>query len=161
MQIARNMVVLLAYRLSTLEGDLLEEAEVQDPAAYLHGGYDGIFPKVEMALEGKSLNDEINLVLEPEDAFGEFEPELVRVEPVDTFPGPIEVGSQFEGESPDGHLRVYTVTDLAEGKAVVDGNHPLAGRALRLSCRVIGLRAALPEEIAHGHVHGPGEHHHH
>lgn len=158
--IGKNMVVMLAYRLSTLDGELLEEAGGDQPAAYLHGGYDSIFPKVEAALEGRIAGDEIDVILEPQDAFGDFDADLVRVEPVESFPGTVQVGSQFEGESPDGRLRVYTVTDIAEGQAVVDGNHPLAGNALRVACRVVAMRAALPEEIAHGHVHGPGDHHH-
>ncbi len=162
MNIAKNTVVTLSYRLATLDGDVLEEAGGSDPAAYLHGGYDGIFPKVEEALEGKTIGDEVEVVLEPDDAFGEYDAELVRMEPAHLFPAEVKVGMQFEGASEDGHHHlIYTVTDVAEGKVVVDGNHPLAGRGLRVSCRVEGVRPALEEEIAHGHVHGPEGHHHH
>lgn len=162
MLIAKDTVVSLSYRLTTLQGELLEEAMADQPVAYLHGGYDGIFPKVEAALEGKSAGAEADVVLEPEDAFGDYEAELVRIEDLDRFPPGVETGMQFEGSSEDGqHQLLYTVTDVADGKVVVDGNHPLAGQSLRVQCRVEDVRQATPEEVAHGHVHGPDGHHHH
>jgi len=162
LRIAKDTVVVISYRLSTLEGELLEEAPQDDPAAYLHGGYDGIFPKVEAMLDGKSVGEQVELVLEPEDAFGDYDAELVRMEPAHLFPEEVAVGMQFEGSSEDGHHQMlYTVTDIADGNVVVDGNHPLAGKSLRVACEVVEVRAALPEEVAHGHVHGPHGHHHH
>ena len=161
MRIARDMVVELSYRLSTMQGEMLEESTAVEPVAYLHGGYDGIFPKLEAALEGLAAGAEADVVLEPEDAFGDYDAELVRMEDLDRFPPGVEVGMQFEGASEDGHHHLlYTVTDVAEGKVVVDGNHALAGRALRIQCRVEDVREATAEEIAHGHVHGAGGHHH-
>lgn len=162
MQVGKDTVVTLSYRLTTLQGELIEEATQDQPAAYLHGGYDGIFPKVEAALEGQAVGAEADVVLEPEDAFGDYDAELVRMEEADLFPPEVEVGMQFEGASEDGqHYMLYTVTDIADGKVVVDGNHPLAGQTLRVQCRVVGVRSALPEEVEHGHVHGPEGHQHH
>jgi len=162
MQIIKDTVVTLSYRLSTLQGEMLEEASTEQPAAYLHGGYDGIFPKVEAALEGKEAGADADVVLEPDDAFGDYDAELVRMEEVSLFPPEVQIGMQFEGVSEDGqHHMLYTVTDIADGKVVVDGNHPLAGQSLRVQCRVLAVRPALPEEIEHGHVHGPEGHHHH
>lgn len=161
MLIGKDTVVTLTYQLTTLAGEQLEEATAESPAAYLHGGYDGIFPKVEEALEGKSAGAEVDLVLEPDDAFGEYDAELVRVESVDVFPEEVHVGMQLEGASEDGqHVMLFTVTDVADGKVVVDGNHPLAGQSLRLQCVVSAVRAASAEEVAHGHVHGAHGHHH-
>ena len=161
MHIEKNTVVTLTYRLMDSQGELLEESDATTPAAYLHGGYDGIFPAVEAALEGKAAGDELDLVLEPEDAFGEYDEALVRVEPQHLFPENVQVGMQLEGSSEDSHHHmIYTVTDIAEGKVVVDGNHPLAGQSLRLQCRVMDVRNASAEEVAHGHVHGAGGHHH-
>ena len=100
-------------------------------------------------------------MLEPEDAFGEYDAELVRVEAQDRFPADVRVGMQFEetaGESEE-EVRVFTVTDVADGKVVVDGNHPLAGQRLRFDCTVVEVRAATADELEHGHVHGPGTHH--
>jgi len=101
-------------------------------------------------------------MLEPDDAFGEYDAELVRVEAQDRFPDNVKVGMQFEEEIGDNEeSRVFTVTDIADGKVVVDGNHPLAGQRLRFDCTVVDIRAATSEELAHGHVHGPDAHHHH
>jgi FKBP-type peptidyl-prolyl cis-trans isomerase SlyD len=159
--IGKDTVVTLTYQLTTLAGEQLEEATAESPAAYLHGGYDGIFPKVEEALEGKSEGVAVDLVLEPDDAFGEYDAELVRVESIEVFPEEVHVGMQLEGASEDGqHVMLFTVTDVADGKVVVDGNHPLAGQSLRLQCVVSEVRAASPEEVAHGHVHGAHGHHH-
>lgn len=162
MQIGKDTVVTLTYQLTTPAGELLEEATVESPAAYLHGGYDGIFPKVEAALEGKGAGATLDLVLEPDDAFGEYDAELVRVEPADVFPEEVHVGMQLEGASEDGHhVMLYTVTDVADGKVVVDGNHPLAGQSLNFHCKITDVRAADPHEIEHGHAHGAHGHHHH
>lgn len=162
MQVSKNTVVSLTYRLTTLQGEMLEEATQDQPAVYLHGGYDGIFPKVEAALEGKDAGAEADVLLEPDDAFGDYDAELVRMEDASLFPPDVQVGMQFEGASEDGHHHLlYTVTDIADGKIVVDGNHPLAGQTLRVQCQVVAVRAALPEEVEHGHVHGPEGHHHH
>jgi FKBP-type peptidyl-prolyl cis-trans isomerase SlyD len=161
MLIGKDTAVTLTYQLSTLSGELLEEATQAAPAVYLHGGYDGIFPKVESELEGKEVGTTLDLVLEPEEAFGEYDSELVRMDPAHLFPENVEIGMQLEGSSEDGqHQMLYTVTDIADGKVVVDGNHPLAGQSLRLQCKVEEVRAASAEEVAHGHVHGPHGHHH-
>ena len=161
MNIGKDTVVTLTYQLTTLSGEVLEEATLDAPATYLHGGYDGIFPKVEASLEGKSVGDELEVLLAPDDAFGEYDAELVRVEPADLFPKDVHVGMQMEGASEDGeHAMLYTVTDVAEGQVVVDGNHPLSGQKLRLQCHVREIRSASPEEVEHGHVHGAHGHHH-
>jgi FKBP-type peptidyl-prolyl cis-trans isomerase SlyD len=84
------------------------------------------------------------------------------MEPRDKFPGNLEVGMRFEGRGEDtGTMVIYTVTDIAEDKVVVDGNHPLAGQTLDFACTVTAVRAATEEELEHGHVHGEGGHHHH
>jgi FKBP-type peptidyl-prolyl cis-trans isomerase SlyD len=159
MQIARNTVVSLTYQLFDRQGALLEESG--EAVSYLHGGYEGMFLPVERALEGKSVGHSARVDLEPEDAFGEYEAQLVRMEPLEVFPPNVEVGMRFEGTGDEsGETRVYTVTEIAEGKVVVDGNHPLAGRALVFSCVVTDVRAATREELTHGHVHGPHGHHH-
>jgi FKBP-type peptidyl-prolyl cis-trans isomerase SlyD len=161
LQIGKDTVVALTYRLSTLDGELLEEALADSPAVYLQGGYDGIFPRVEAALEGKAVGTELDLVLEPDDAFGEYDAELVKIEPIEVFPEEVKIGMQLEGASDDGeHVMLYTVTDVADGKVVVDGNHPLAGQSLRIQCVVHSVRVASAEEVEHGHVHGEHGHHH-
>lgn len=154
MRIDAGTVVRLAYELRDADGELLEDegAEME----YLHGGYGGIFPKVEAALAGKEPGEEMSVTLEPEDAFGEYDAELLRVEPRERFPEALEIGMRFEGVpgEREEEALIYTVTDITGDAVVVDGNHPLAGERLWFRCSVKGVRAATPEELSHGHPHG-------
>ncbi len=161
MKIEKNAVVSLNYELTDASGALLEKNK--DPISYLHGGYDGIFPLVEEALHGKDVGDKFSVTMQPDDAFGEYEHELVRVEPRNMFPADVTVGMQFEGGSEDDDdedYMLYTVTDVTDAEVTVDGNHPLAGKTLVFSGVITGVRPATQEELAHGHVHGDGGHHH-
>ena len=150
MQIAKDTVVALEVRLSDVHGNLIQSGEV---VQYLHGDYDGIFPLVEQALEGKQQGEKVDVHLEPEDAFGEYDAELVRMAERAQFPPELEVGMQFEqeGASAD-ELLIFTVTDIADDKVVLDGNHPLAGMALRFACTVESVRAATAQEIERGYA---------
>jgi FKBP-type peptidyl-prolyl cis-trans isomerase SlyD len=164
MKIEKNTVVSLIYRLSDAQDNLIEESS--DPMVYLHGGYAGTFPKIEELLEGQEVGFETRVQLEPQDAFGEYDAELLRIENRDRFPEPLEVGMQFEGipssdededenaeyldaEEEDDTL-IYTITDLAEDRVVLDANHPLAGIALRFWLQVADIRPATSEEIENG-----------
>jgi FKBP-type peptidyl-prolyl cis-trans isomerase SlyD len=158
-QVGQDTVVELTYELTDSDGKLIERTE--DPIEYLHGGYDGIFPLVERALAGKNVGDSCRVRLEPDDAFGEYDAELMHLEPRNKFPADVAIGMRFEGRGVEsGTKLVYTVTDVADDKVVVDGNHPLAGRTLQFTCTVTAVRVATVEEIAHGHVHGAHEHQH-
>jgi FKBP-type peptidyl-prolyl cis-trans isomerase SlyD len=158
--IIADSVVTLTYKLYSAAGELIEESA--EPIVYLHGGHHGVFPKIESALADKKAGDHCSVALEPDDAFGEYDAELVRVETADRFPEDVKVGMQFQGtqDEDSDESRVFTVTDIADGKVVVDGNHPLAGQRLRFDCTVLDVRAATHEELEHGHVHGPHGHHH-
>lgn len=159
MQIDRDTVVALKYVLYDADGNVIEKTD--DAIEYLHGGYQNIFALVERALEGKGVGETCRVKLTPEDAFGDYDAELVHVEPRDKFPPDLTVGMQFRGDaSESGETLVYTVTDIAEDKVVVDGNHPLAGQTLNFECTVTDVRIATDEEIQHGHVHGAHGHHH-
>jgi FKBP-type peptidyl-prolyl cis-trans isomerase SlyD len=121
-----------------------------------------VFPVVEKALEGKNVGDTVEVMMEPDDAFGDYDEQLVRVEERNVFPDNLEVGMQFEGHGESsGEVHVYTVTDITDDKVVVDGNHPLAGQSLRFQCKITEVREADPHEIEHGHAHGAHGHHHH
>ena len=159
MQVAQDTVVSLRYELHNSQGELIEKTDA--PIEYLHGGYDGIFSRVEQALQGKNAGDRCDVYLQRVDAFGKYDGSMVRIEPLARFPPKIEVGMRFQGgaEGSD-EAQICTVTDIADEKAVVDGNHPLAGMALRFHCTVVAVRAATAEEIEHGHVHGAHGHHH-
>jgi FKBP-type peptidyl-prolyl cis-trans isomerase SlyD len=162
MKIAKNTVVTVHYKLSDAQDNLIEDG--REPMVYLHGGYENTLPKIEEELEGKEVGYAATIQVEPDDAFGEYDPALVKVEPRNRLPTPLEVGMQFEG-MPDGgedddESMIFTVTDIADDKVVLDGNHPLAGIALRFSLNVADVRAATDEEIQHEHVHGAHGHHH-
>ena len=160
MNIGKDTVVTITYIVRDMDGKLLEESE--EPVSYLHGGYDNIFPMVEQALEGKVVGESIDLKLQPVDAFGEIDEELVRLESRESFPADLEVGMQFVGSPLDGSEEMlYTVTDIAGDKVVVDGNHPYAGQAVHFQCTVSEVRAATPDEVSHRHAHGAHGHHHH
>lgn len=157
--IKKNSVVSIQYELHDDKGGLIEKTD--HPITYLHGGYDGIFPLVEEALQGKAQGDKLSVQLSPDDAFGEYEEDLVRVEPRNVFPKNVAVGMQFEGSAQGSkHSVLYTVTKMTDSEVTVDGNHPLAGKAVKFSCTVTEVRPATKEEITHGHVHGEGGHHH-
>ncbi len=161
MKIGKNSVVTLKYRLTDAQNEFIEETE--EPVEYLHGGYDGIFPRVEEALEGQETGYTTSMQLEPQDAFGEYDADAVRVEQRSKFPEPLEVGMRFEGvpEDEDEDPEILTITDLTPETVVLDANHPLAGIALRFSLEVLDVRPATEEELEHGHVHGAHSHHDH
>lgn len=160
MKIGKNTVVTLKYRLTDAQNEFIEETE--EPVEYLHGGYDGIFPKVEEALEGREPGYTTTMQLEPVDAFGEYDADQVRVEQRSKFPEPLEVGMRFEGvpEDDEEDAEILTITDLTPDTVVLDANHPLAGIALRFAVEVLDVRAASDEEILHGHAHGAHGHDH-
>lgn len=158
MQVAKNTVVTLDYNVTDPDGVLVDAGE--DPLVYIHGGYDDIFPKIEEALQDKGVGETVKVKLQPDDAFGEYDSELVQMEPRENFPETLEVGMQFEGApegSDDDDFILYRVTDIADGKVVLDGNHPLAGTALVFTCTVTAVRPASATELEHGHVHDDGE----
>lgn len=161
MVIDQNAVVTLKATLKDSDGNALgSDAETM---VYLHGDHGGIFPLVEQGLAGKRVGEEFSISLQPEDAFGEYDEALIRVEPQSVFPANVTVGMQFEGVpqgEEDDRWVVYTVTDIADGQVVIDGNHPLAGERLLFTCVVKDVRPATADELSHGHVHGAhGVHH--
>lgn len=161
MRIAKNTVVTLFYELVDSDGNPLGESSSQ--LTYLHGGYSGIFPLVEEGLAGKAAGEEFSVSLQPADGFGDYDENLIRVEPKSVFPASIEIGMQFEGlpqGDEDDRWVVYTVTDIADDTVVIDGNHPLAGERLYFKCTVKDVRSATADEITHGHAHGDHGHHH-
>lgn len=151
MKIGKNSVVTLDYSVTDTAGNLIDEGA--NPIIYLHGGYEGIFPKIEEALNGKVVGDSLDITLAPEDAFGEYDETLVEVEEVGAFDGKVELGMQFsQGDDDDALL--YIVTDMSDGKVVLDANHPLAGMEIAFSCTVTNVREATQDELAGKVVNG-------
>ena len=158
MLITSPCVVSLTWRLQDAQGNLIDE--LADPVEFLFGG-DDLLAKVEEALLEQHSGFATELHLEPEHAFGDYRPELVFFEARSVFPDAVEVGMQFDG-IPDGATTpnmptdaVYTVTEVYPGHVVLDGNHPLAGIALRLNLVVRDVREATAEEVQAGSVGEP------
>ncbi len=162
MQIADKAVVAIDYTLRNDEGEVLDSSEGAQPLAYLHGAAN-IIPGLEQALLGKKAGDELEVSVEPEDAYGEFSLELVATLERSMFEGVEELlpGMQFHASAPDGGMQVVTVRDVDGDQVTVDGNHPLAGQRLHFKVKVVSVREATAEELDHGHAHGEGGHHHH
>ena len=154
MQVVKNSVVTLDYSVTDPDGTLVDAGH--EPLVYLHGGYDDIFPMIEEAVQEKKVGESVIVKMQPDDASGEYDAELIQIEPRKDFPKELQVGMQFEGV-PNGDdeddILIYRVTEIADDKVVLDGNHPLAGMALVFTCTVTAVRPASADEIEHGHIH--------
>ena len=141
------------YALRDDEGNLLDQSQPEQPLAYLHG-HKNIIPGLESALEGKAAGDNVEVRVEPKEAYGEMNPALEQVVPKDRFQGieDIEVGMQFQASTEQGPISVRVVK-LEDDQVTVDGNHPLAGQPLNFNVTIKDVRAGSEEEIAHGHIH--------
>jgi FKBP-type peptidyl-prolyl cis-trans isomerase SlyD len=160
MQIAKNKVAIIEYTLKNDEGEVLDTSEGDAPMAYIQG-IGNLIPGLEDALEGKVVDDEVQVSIPPEKGYGVPDPELVEVVARDTFQGvdDLQVGMQFQAEGDDG-TQVIWITDVEGDEVTIDGNHPLAGETLNFAVKVVGVRDASAEELDHGHVHGPEGHQH-
>jgi len=160
--IKEGSVVNLVYELKNAEGEVLDQADKNDPFVYLHGSGQ-IVPGLESALEGCKVGDKKKVSVPPADGYGELNPDLKLVVNRTQFPkdANIQEGMQFEAHTPDGQGIVFTVEGLEDDKVKIDGNHPLAGQTLHFNVEVLEVRDATEEEMEHGHAHGPGGHHDH
>ena len=161
MTIAANKAVSIEYTLTNDDGDVIDSSNGGAPLVYLQGA-GNIIPGLEKALEGKAVGEELTVTVEPEDAYGEYSAELVSTLSASMFEGvdQLEVGMQFHASAPDGQMQIVTIRDLDGDDVTVDGNHPLAGQRLTFKVKVVAVRDASEEEVAHGHVHGEGGHQH-
>jgi len=158
MKIEKNSAVTIRFKVSELNGKLLEDRK--EPVAYLHGGYGNVLPKIEEALEGQTAGYRVTLDLQPGDAFGERDESLVQTIRRSEFPPGVKVGGELQWRDGEGRVRMFLVKKIKGQEVFIDGNHPLAGTGLRFVVTVLDVRAASGEEIAHGHVHGDGGHDH-
>lgn len=154
MQIARDTVAAIDYKLTDNEGQVLDTSEGREPLAYLHGA-GNLIPGLESALEGQSEGDSLTVTVQPEEAYGERDESLIQQVPMAAFEGveQVEAGMRFQATDEKGQGRVVTVTEVEGDQVTVDANHPLAGQPLNFEVNVVEVRAATPEEVEHGHVH--------
>lgn len=161
MQIQKHKVVGIDYKLTDKDGNLIDSSESHGPLYYIQG-MGNLIPGLEAALEGKSAGASLKVAIPAKEAYGEKDEKLCQTVPRSQFESNegVELGMQFEVETEEGDL-VVTVTHIDGDTVTVDGNHPLAGVELHFDVTVKEVRDASTEEMAHGHVHGPGGHHHH
>ncbi len=159
--VADDQVVSIAYSLRDDEGELIDSAPDAEPLEYIQG-YGQIISGLEEELYGMALGDEKELIIAPEDAYGEYDPEASQVAPLDAFPQEmqLEIGLPVEvyGEDADDPIEGF-IADIYDDSVLLDFNHPLAGETLHFHVKVVGLRDASSEELDHGHVHGAGHEH--
>lgn len=160
MNVAPNSVVEIHYTLRNDAGEVLDTSSGGSPLAYLHGR-GNLIPGLERELEGKQAGDKLNVVIPPSEGYGEYDQDLVHRIPKSAVQGVsnLQVGMQLHARSNEG-VHTVTVTQVDDETVTIDGNHPLAGKTLHFEVEVTGVRSASAEELAHGHVHGPGGHDH-
>lgn len=160
MQITKDAVALIHYTLTDDDGNTIDSSAGSEPLAYIHG-IGNLIPGLERELEGKGEGDQLDVKLAPADGYGEFDQALIQRVPRRALKGvgDLHVGMQLHAQSEQG-VRAVTVTQLQGDMVTLDGNHPLAGKNLNFKIEVVGVRAATEDELEHGHVHGPGGHHH-
>ncbi len=158
MNIDKDTAVTLLLKITAANGTVLEAG--REPMVYLHGGYGNTLPKIEAALEGQAKGFALNLALDAPDAFGLRDETLVRSIAKTQFPPGVKVGGHIEVRDESGAQQAYMVTKIKGPVVLLDGNHPFAGMNLRFAIKVLDVRAATAEEMAHGHVHGEHGHQH-
>jgi FKBP-type peptidyl-prolyl cis-trans isomerase SlyD len=160
MTIAQDQVVSIHYTLKDDAGEVIDSSAHGEPLSYLHG-HGNLIPGLERELTGRKAGDRLQVKIPPADGYGEYDRELVQRVPRRTLKGipEVKVGMRLQAQTAEG-TRVVTVTQLAGDMVTLDGNHPLAGKNLNFEVEVAAVRAATAEELAHGHVHGAGGHHH-
>lgn len=161
MEISDSRVVLMHYTLTNDAGETLDSSRGGEPMAFL-AGTGNIIPGLEKALMGKKQGDTLKVSVAPAEAYGEYDAKLIQQMPRRMFKGVgnLHVGQQLQAQSDHG-MRIITIKALTGDMVTVDGNHALAGQTLHFDVEIAEVRAASAEEMAHGHVHGPGGHHHH
>lgn len=159
MRVAAEKVVTIDYVLKDDSGTVIDQSQ-GGSFSYLHGA-NNIIPGLESALSGKEAGDEVSVSVDPDQGYGRRNESLKQVVPKDVFQTQedVAVGKQFYAQSPDGQQLIVTVTGVAENDITIDANHPLAGVNLNFDVRVVDVRDATNEEIAHAHVHGGEDDH--
>jgi FKBP-type peptidyl-prolyl cis-trans isomerase SlyD len=160
--VAKNMVVSFHYTLKDTQGQVLDSSVGADPLAYLHG-YGQIVIGLENALLGKAPGAQFSVTVDAKEGYGERQEQLVISVPKSEWTLPAEVGAGeiVELQSPEGEVIPARIVEINDSVVVLDANHPLAGEPLHFEIELVEVRAATPDELSHGHAHGPGGHHHH
>lgn len=162
MAIEVNKVVTMNFTLADDEGNILDSTEQGGPFSYLTGK-NNILPKLEEAVSTMIIGTKKQIKLDAENAYGKYNEQVVQIVGKENFPQDfvLEVGMEYMASNPDGVQMPFTIINVDGDEVTIDFNHPLAGKNLNFDVELLDVRNATPEELAHGHVHGPGGHHHH
>ena len=160
--IEKNRVVEFHYTLKDKEGNVMDQSVGGEPLAYLHG-HGNIIPGLEAHMESKKVGDKLQVHVTPENGYGQYDPDKRFLIARDQLPAEIELepGMMLELHAEDGEALLATIVAIDKRAVEVDANHRMAGVDLHFEVEIMSIREASPEEIQHGHVHGPGGHHHH
>ena len=157
-QIESNKVVSLTYSILDEKGEVLEQSNL--PISYIHGGHSDLFEKLERALAGKTVGDEVSVTLSPEEGFGEHNPDLTFTDDLENVPEELRyVGAELEAQNASGEVMKFIVSDIGDNQLTVDGNHPFAGKTVTFRLKVAEVREATAEELSTGQPNTPGHGH--
>ncbi|MEY4590635.1 MAG: fkbp-type peptidyl-prolyl cis-trans isomerase slyd [Pseudomonadota bacterium] len=154
MKIENNHVVSIHYTLTDDEGQVIDSSAGMEPMHYIQG-LGSIIPGLERAMAGRTAGDTFKVIVQPEDGYGEFDPEMIQTLPRTAFTGVenVEVGMEFQAHANDGHVQYVVVKDVTEDEITIDANHALAGKVLHFDVSIEAVREADEDELEHGHVH--------
>ena len=161
MAIEQNKVVTMNFTLTDDHGNVLDSTEKGGPFSYISGSK-MVLPKLEEAVSGMLIGSKKILKLEAKDGYGDYNDDAVQIVGKENFPEDfvLEVGMEYMASNPDGVQMPFVISNVDGEEITVDFNHPLAGKNLNFDIELLNVRDATAEELSHGHVHGPGGHHH-
>jgi FKBP-type peptidyl-prolyl cis-trans isomerase SlyD len=155
--ISKNKYVSLTYTITDEAGDVLERIDL--PINYIHGRDSQLIEKIEQALEGHTIGDEVSVSIDPKEGFGEHRPELTFTDDVANVPPQFQhIGAEVEFQNDQGETKIFRVTRIEDGKLTVDGNHPFAGKIITYNIKVEEVRDARTDELANGAINSPRLH---
>lgn len=147
--VAKDKVISLTYRILDDVGNLLEQVDI--PISYVHGGKSDLIEKIQLALEGHCVGDQVEVTVEPQDAFGEHDPVLTYTDDLENVPPEFRrIGAEVEMQNEQGDIKTFVVSRIEGDKLTVDGNHPLAGKVLTFHVKIEAVRDATEDELTYG-----------
>lgn len=147
--VQQGVVVSITYTLNDENGNLFEYRDL--PVSYLHGAGSDLFPKIEQALDGKKVGDQVHVTLTPEEGFGQRDPALQFTDAMFNVPAEFRhIGAEIEASNDQGETRVFYATSIEDGKITFDASHPLAGQTVDFVVTIVGIRPASSEEMLRG-----------
>ncbi|MCB1735463.1 MAG: peptidylprolyl isomerase [Gammaproteobacteria bacterium] len=144
-----DKAVSITYSITDVEDNVIEQHDV--PVTYIHGGKSKIFPEIERALQGRTVDDHVSVTLSPAAAFGPHREDLTIAEAIANVPPQYQrIGAEVQFQNESGDVKTFVVSKIEDGMVTLDGNHPFAGKAVTFHVTVVAIRDATPQEIGSG-----------